>query len=293
MDARTLVALCVTLFFWASAFVGIRAGLEAYSPGHLALLRFLTASAVLGAYALFVRMRLPRLGDLPRLAVHGFFGFTVYHVFLNYGEQSVSAASACFLIGAIPIFTTILAVLMLGERLTRRGVWGIVLGFLGICIIALGEGDGLEFNLGALMVVIAAFSESLFMVLQKPFLSRYSALEYVSYTLWMGTVFMLVFTPELGLAVAEAPWDATLAVVYLGICPAAVAYVTWAYALARTEVSRVVATQFSMPAITIALGFVWLGELPTPLSVAGGVVALAGVALIVLRRLPRPLANKG
>jgi len=48
-DRRTLIALAVALIFWSSAFAAIRAALAAYGPGELALLRFLTASTVLGA----------------------------------------------------------------------------------------------------------------------------------------------------------------------------------------------------------------------------------------------------
>lgn len=82
MGARTLAALGVTLLFWASAFAGIRAGLEAYAPGHLALFRFLVASAVLAVYAMLTRMRLPEKRDLPAILLLGFLGITVYHTAL-------------------------------------------------------------------------------------------------------------------------------------------------------------------------------------------------------------------
>ena len=51
LTTRALLALAATLLLWASAFAGIRAGLRAYSPAHLAVLRFLVASAVLAIYA--------------------------------------------------------------------------------------------------------------------------------------------------------------------------------------------------------------------------------------------------
>ena len=54
-----VAAAVATVVFWGSAFAGIRAGLHSYSPTHLALLRFLVASLVLGVYALATRMRLP------------------------------------------------------------------------------------------------------------------------------------------------------------------------------------------------------------------------------------------
>lgn len=280
MDIRILSAIAVTLICWGSAFVGIRAGLSGYEPGHFALLRFVVACTMLGGYALATRMRLPDLRDVPMLFLHGFLGFTVYHACLNFGEQTVTAASACFLIVAIPIFTTILAVLFLGERMSRRAMFGIAVSVVGVAVIALGEKGDMAFNWGVVLILVAALSESIFMVLQKPYLSRYSAKEYVTYTVFTGTAFLLVFSPGFVDAVRTAPLEATLSGVYLGIFPAAVAYVTWAYALARADVSKVVAAQYCLPAITLVIGWVWLVELPTALSLLGGVCALLGVVLI-------------
>lgn len=284
MPFKVLAALAVTLLFWGSAFVGIRAGLESYAPGHLALLRFLVASAVLGSYAAYKGVRLPRFRDIPVLMVHGFLGYTVYHACLNYGEQTVSAGGASFIISTIPVFSILLAVVFLKERIGLRSIAGILVSMAGVTLISFGEGGGFSFNAGALLILLAAFSESLYIVLQKPFLSRYTPLEYVTYTLTAGTLFLLFYAPGLGQAVAAAPLHDTLAVVYLGVCPAAVAYVTWSYALSQGDVSRIVVSQYCLPAIAIVIGVIWLGELPTLISVFGGLMALGGVALITGRK---------
>src|SRR5215213_1869524 len=102
-DARVLAALVVTTVLWASAFAGIRTGLEAYGPGQVARFRF--ASAVLAGYATLTRMRLPERRDLPAVFLAGLLAFAVYHVALNYGEVTVSAGSASILIATAPAFT--------------------------------------------------------------------------------------------------------------------------------------------------------------------------------------------
>jgi drug/metabolite transporter (DMT)-like permease len=114
-------ALAVTTIFWASAFAGIRVGLEAYGPGQVALMRFLVASVVLAAYAAITRMRLPERRDLPAVFLAGFLAFTVYHVALNYGEVTVSAGAASILINTAPLFTALLAVA--SHRRAAAGVW--------------------------------------------------------------------------------------------------------------------------------------------------------------------------
>src|SRR5690348_2340510 len=93
-DTPSIIALSLTLVLWASAFAGIRAGLEGYSPGALLLLRFLIASGALVIYALVTRMRMPELRDIPAMILLGGIGITIYQFGLSYGETSVTAGTA-------------------------------------------------------------------------------------------------------------------------------------------------------------------------------------------------------
>ncbi|MBN1287165.1 MAG: DMT family transporter [Anaerolineae bacterium] len=279
-DARTLAALGITLLFWASAFAGIRAALDAYGPGHLALFRFLVASATLAIYALVTRMPLPDREDLPRIAALGFVGITVYHVALNYGEETVTAGAASMLIAAAPAVTALLATRFLGERLEVWGWAGIGVSFAGVALIALGEGSGVAFDPGALLVLLSACATSVYFVFQKPLLKKYGAFRFTAYGIWAGTLFMLALLPGLPQAIAEAPPGATLAVVYLGVFPAALAYMTWTYVLSRAPASIATSFLYLSPVLATFIAWVWLGETPALLSIVGGAAALAGVIVV-------------
>ena len=140
MEPRALGAALLTLLFWASAFAAIRAGLEGLEPGHLVLLRFLVAGALLLLYALLRGLPPPRREDLPRLFLLGFLGITVYHTALVYGELTVSAGAASLLIATGPVFTALLSYFLLGERLRPLGVFGFALAFFGALVLARGGG---------------------------------------------------------------------------------------------------------------------------------------------------------
>jgi drug/metabolite transporter (DMT)-like permease len=283
-EFRVVFALAATVVIWASAFAGIRAGLEGYSPGHLALLRFLVASGLLAIYAVVTRMSLPAWRDLPAVLVGGFLGFTVYHVGLSFGEVTVESGPASVLIASVPVFTAILAVIFLRERLGTLGWIGTGLSFFGVVLISTGEAGTFALEPGALPILLAAISEAMFFVFQKPYLDKYGSLRFTTYAIWGGTLFMLVFAPGLAAAVVEAPLAATVSVVYLGIFPTVIAYLALAYAFARMPASNAVSFLYLVPALAFLIAWLWLGEVPTLLSIVGGVVVLAGVIIVNSRR---------
>lgn len=279
-DFRVVLAIISTLFFWASAFAGIKVGLEDYNPGSLVLLRFLTASVVLLIYAFIIRMPLPETKDIPNLFLLGFIGITVYHLSLTYGELKVSAGSASLLIGSAPVFTAILAIIFLKERLNLWRWTGVLLGFLGISLIVRGEGSSISFEPATFLVLLSAICTSIFFVFQKPLLKKYSALQFTSYAIWGGTLFQLIFLGSMVRNIQNASVGSTLTIVYLGIFPAALAYVTWAYALSYIPASVMGSFLNLSPVLAIIIAWIWLREVPTPLSLIGGLLALIGVVIV-------------
>jgi len=283
MNYRLGIAIFVTLFFWSSAFVAITETLRnKYTPGAMALLRFTVASLALLAYGAFKGIRPPQRRDLPGVLLCGLCGVTIYHLLLNLGQYSenVDPGTAAFLINTSPVFTALIARFVLGERLKLWGWVGIGVSFCGIPLIAIAKAGSLEFNPHALLIVGAALSASIYVVLQKKYLGRYTSLEFATYIMVAGTLCMLFYAPDAWRCLQEAPPHATWLVVYLGLFPAALAYVTWTMVLAAMPASRAISFLYLVPPMAVLFGWAFLNELPKPVAWLGAALALSGVVIV-------------
>lgn len=287
MNKKAFILAALTIIIWGTSFVAIRASLlGGYTPGHLVLARFLIASSLFIVYAVWpgTKFRLPAAGDLLKIALLGFVGITVYHVGVTYGEQTVTAGTAGMFIASAPIFTALIAVVFLKERLTAFGWAGMGIGLLGVLLITLGsEGSSFSISSGALFILTAALAASVFFVFQKPLLGYYSAIELTAYFTWAGTIPLFVFTPGLLDGVRHATLEANLSLIYTGVFAAAIAYVMWAKALSMSDTGAVASLLYVEPLVAIIVAWIWLNEWPSTLSLAGGVIAIVSVVLIAWR----------
>jgi drug/metabolite transporter (DMT)-like permease len=279
-DRRALLAAAVTVVLWASAFVAIRSAGRDFSPGALALGRLLPAAAILALISLSRREGWPPRAAWPGIAATGVLWFGVYMVALNWGEQHVDAGTAAMVVNIGPILIALASGWLLREGLPRPLIVGITVSFAGVILVGVATSAGVHPSLaGVLLCLLAAVSYSLAVVSQKPALRHASALQVTTFGCAVGALACLPFTGQLLSQLGTAPLTATLSVAYLGVFPTAVAFTTWAYALSRTSASKMGATTYLVPALTVLMSWAILGQIPGWLALAGGMLCLAGVAL--------------
>jgi drug/metabolite transporter (DMT)-like permease len=287
-DGRTILAVVVTLFAWASAFVAIRGVGEDLSPGALALGRLLVGSAVLALLMAGRGWVPPNRREWALLAACGVGWFGVYNVALNAAEQHLDAGTTAMLVNIGPILIAVFAGLLLGEGFPRWLVAGIAVAFAGVVLIGVATRSAETELIGVLLCVLAALTYAIGVVAQKPVLRRLPALQVTFTACVIGTLCCLPWAGALVDEIGRAPAGSIAGMVYLGVVPTALAFSTWAYALTRMDAGKLGVTTYLVPPLVIVLGWLLLDEVPPALALVGGAVCLAGVALSRRRTRTRP-----
>lgn len=279
-NSRAAGAAAVTVVLWASAFVAIRSAGGHFSPGALALGRLLVASLALG-----VMWRLSGDGWPPRAAWPGILGsgvlwFGLYMITLNWGEREVDAGTAAMVVTIGPILIALLGGWLLREGFPRRLGAGMAVSLAGAIVVGVSEsGGGRTSVLGVALCVVAAVCYAAGVVFQKPALGHASAVQVTTFGCFAGTAACLPFAWQLVSQLGSASVSDTMNVVYLGLFPTMLGFTTWAYALARTPSGKMGATTYAVPGLVVLMSWLALGQVPRWLTMIGGVLCLAGVAV--------------
>lgn len=276
------MAAGVSVLVWSSAFVVIRDIGTALAPAPLALIRLAVAAAALTVPVLATRPATRRLPSSPRAAAlvvaYGVLWLAGYTVALNAGERHIDAGTAALLVNLAPLMVAVVAGRLLGEGLPGPLLLGSTIALGGVAVIALDSSAGGDWK-GVVLCLLAAVLYAAGVLIQKVTLRHVDGLTATWLACLAGTVALVPWAPQLLDELTAAPPGAVAGAVYLGVFPTAVGFVTWAYALRRTEAGRLTATTYAVPAMSVLMSWLVLAETPTVFGLAGGAAALTGVAI--------------
>ena len=283
LDRLAIGAALVTVTLWASAFVGIRAVVDDFSPGSLAVGRLAVGAIALGIVVAIRRPAWPSRRDLAFIVASGLLWFALYNLTLNEAERNVDAGTAAMLVNTGPIFIAIFAGLFLREGFPPRLLLGLAVAFVGTALIAFAStaepAAGGNTTLGIVLCIAAALAYAAGVTLQKPALRATPALSVTWIACVTGMIACLPFLPGLVDQLGSAQPSSIGWMVYLGLFPTAIAFTTWAFALSRTAAGKLGSTTYLVAPIVIVMAFVLLGEVPAWLAIAGGALCIAGVVV--------------
>ncbi|GHB19360.1 DMT family transporter [Salinicola rhizosphaerae] len=278
MPIKDLLIGLGVIAIWAFNIIVIKLGIEDLPPLLVTTLRFMLVAALIVPFTRITRTQLPWL---LMLAV-SFGGLHFPLLFL--GLQRAEAGTGALLVQMGTPFATLLAAILLKEKLGPRRLFGLVLAFGGVVVLA--GGPSLPPPASTAMLLTSAF----FWAVSTMIIKLAPPIAPLTMTGWLS----LFAIPLVGIGswlVEDDQWQAIQhaglagwgAVVYTAVMSSIAAYGLWYWLLQKHPVSRVVPLTLLMPLFAVILG-VWLLDDPLGINkVLGGLMVIAGLAVINIR----------
>lgn len=273
---------------WGSSFLFIAIGLDAFHPGLVTLLRVALGA---GFLALIPRTRSVSIDreDRGRIIMLAAIWVAIPFTLFPIAQQWIDSAVAGMLNGATPIFTALLATLLLRSLPGPLQIAGLIVGFAGILAIALpSAGSGTTAAIGVVLVVLATIGYAVSLNMVPPLQQKYGSLPLMARVQWMAVPMVVPFG-LVGLNDSSFAWPSLLAVAAIGILGTGLAFVLMGTLAGSVGATRASFITYLIPVVALVLGVVFRDEVISPVAVLGVVLVIIG-AVLASRRETRRLA---
>jgi drug/metabolite transporter (DMT)-like permease len=282
--AKPFAALLLTMLIWGMTPVFLRSQSLGIGPADSLVIRYIPISLVwIIVLAVTGGWRIARR-DWPRLLVVSLVGLLGYALASMYGFAHVPAGIGGLIYATQPLFVALLAVVILGERLTLSIVLGLILAMLGTVLLLWTDLTNIDLGqsylMGAVLLLLACFAWAFYSVPGKAIFQRYGPLPITAMSTIIATVPMLALaSPQTIDTLHTMTLRQWLEVLYLASCSTFIAMLGWTYASAKLPATTTGPFLYLIPVIAVLAGVLILGETVTWLTVLGGLCIVLGVAV--------------
>ncbi|GAA4225043.1 O-acetylserine/cysteine efflux transporter [Streptosporangium album] len=256
---------------WGFNFVVMEAGLRHFPPLFYVALRF-----TLAAFPALLFVGGPRVPWRWVLAAGATLGVTQYGLLLLGMRAGMPAGLTSLVVQVQAVFTVILAVVLLGERVTARRITGMAVAFAGLAMVALDLGGGGP--IGALVLVIGA---ALGWGAGNIAVRKASPPDSLRFMVWLSAVaavpMMALSLLAEGVPRLEFSTEGTLSVLYVALVSTLGGFGVWGFLLKRYDASVVAPYSLLVPIFGMSSAALFDGEPVSPLKLAAAALILSGV----------------
>ena len=270
-------AIFFTVFFWGSSFPAMSFLLETSNPLILATGRFSIAAFLAVVWCIKNYKQKIKTNHFLRYFFAGFIGIFLYNLFLNHGQEDVSAGASSFIVNCNPLFTALIGYFILKQKVSYIHWLGVSICMFGVGLISYDQEGGLNIGSGSSLILFAAVLTSTYFHLVKPLVLIYGAITSTAYTIIFGTIPMLFWLPETYDFISHSSNDIKLTYLWLALFPTALGYLTWTYSVGFYGANKASLFLYLIPPISIILNFLWYQKNPSLITIIGGLIILLSV----------------
>lgn len=287
-----LMILCLVNFMWAAQYPAYRIASDHMDVVNLNFWTFVFAILLLGPFLIRERLRQkdhPPItwSTLKQFVILGLVGNLPPSVFVAWGITHSTASNAAIISLTIPVLMVLMAVLMLGEHMTRLRWISMAMAVTGTILVSkINSGAGffsVPVLAGNAVIFIAGAGSAFYNTYSKKLLETFTELEVLVYSFGVTclacAVISLVHHERPFYSVGGYPWQTWASILVLGAFSWGIAMVLWMWVLKRLEIAQVSASIYLLSLFGVLLSAITLHERLTVIQIAGGFMVLLATFL--------------
>ena len=283
-----LIALALLTLIWSYNWVVMKQVLAYTGPFTFSALRYVLGTVVL-FLALVVRGESLKPPPLGETAMIGLAQTTGFQALVQWALVGGGAGKSALLAYTMPFWVVLLAWLVLAERPGRRQWIGLVVAAIGL-VLVIEPWQGLGGTKSTLLAIAGGVCWAIGVVLSKRLFQRsqVGALSLTAWQMLLGTIFLItIAVAARERAIEWTPWFAG-ALAYNAVLSTGLAWLMWSFVVARLPANVAGVSSLVIPIAGIGFAWLLLGEQPSAIEGVGIVAIGAALAIVNLRRVPKP-----
>jgi O-acetylserine/cysteine efflux transporter len=274
------VAVIAMNLMWGLNLIAVKMGVDLVSPMTAAWLRQLMVLIICLPFLKVVE------GKMRELLALGILSGGLFYIIVNISlavSDNIGALAIAGQLGAP--FSLILAVIVLKEKIARYRVIGMALSFIGVVVLVF-DPAAIDEQMGIALTVVASLIWAICSLIQR----RLQGVKVLTIYAWVGLVGATILLPIAWVAEPEAfgrvhalPLTAFGWILFSALGSTVIGQGAMSYLIQRHPVSTVVPMTLATPVISVVAAAWWFGTKLTPVMIVGGLIVMAGIAIVTTR----------
>jgi drug/metabolite transporter (DMT)-like permease len=308
--SKAIFALALVCFFWGTTWIAAKEGVRHMPALQMAGMRQLFGGLCFIIFFLYKGERWPRGKEWGPILVLSFLNFLLSNGLSTWGIKYISAGLGAIMGAIFPLWIVIIGLFTAGNKMPRKAIFGMVLGFAGVCIIFyehLHDFLNADFLFGILLSLAATWSWAFGTLYTKKHAAGFNPYFSLGLQMLISAVTILIITKagsslsfsdaevittpsKIFIPFTDIPWQSWAAMGYLVLFGSLISFIAYIYALKNLPTEQVSIYAYINPVVAMLLGAAIFSEKLTVFIATGGLVTLLGVYLVnkAFKAIPPP-----
>jgi len=283
--SKAIFALSLVCILWGTTWIASKEGVKHMPALQLAGIRQLIAGILYVSFFLYKKVALPKGKEWIPILVLSFLNFLLSNGLSTWGIKYISAGLGSIMGAIFPLWIVVIGLFSSKEKLPKKALVGLLLGFSGVCIIYyehLKDFSNPDFIFGISLSIIATWTWAFGTLYTKSQAANFNPYFSLGLQMMISGLFLVFMTAITGNAIplTDIPARSWGSICYLVLFGSVIAFACYQYALQNLPTEQASIYAYINPMVAVLCGSLIFDERVTEFIIIGGIVALLGVFLV-------------